>query len=104
MVSRAQLQQEWEQRLKEFHASGQTATAWCAANNVNLHQLWCWPRKLRAQRREDTKNVQWLSVNVNEPSPQEFTLVVQVCSTPGSHQRGSSPTLRCNQPFFMRAA
>ena len=78
-MSRAQLQQEWKQRLKEFHASGETATAWCSARNLNLHQFWYWSRKLRAQRHEDTtRKVQWLSVSVKEPSPQESTLVVQV--------------------------
>ena len=34
-----QLRQEWEERLAAYHASGQSARAWCESNGVKLHQL-----------------------------------------------------------------
>lgn len=41
MTKSEQLQrrQEWEEQLAAYHASGQSARAWCEANGVKLHQL-----------------------------------------------------------------
>jgi hypothetical protein len=39
--------QIWETRIKAFQASGQTAVAWCEANEVNRRQLYSWiPKSL----------------------------------------------------------
>ena len=93
-MSKTDLQQEWEQRLNEFRASGETATAWCAARNINLSRFWYWSRKLRIQRQEHaTEKIQWLSVRMDEPSSKENTLTVQVGSARIEVRSGFNPTL-----------
>lgn len=42
------LRQEWEQRLAAFHACGQSSSAWCAQQHVNLQQFHYWKRKFAA--------------------------------------------------------
>jgi len=39
------LRQIWETRIADFLASGQSGAAWCAANDLKVHQLWYWLRK-----------------------------------------------------------
>lgn len=94
-MSRTELQQEWEQRLKEFRASGKTAKAWCAAREIKLNRFWYWSRKLRTQNQKDSsaEEVQWLSVQMDEPPLQETTLTVQVGNVSIEVKPGFNPTL-----------
>ncbi|MDI3538260.1 MAG: hypothetical protein PWQ13_283 [Bacillota bacterium] len=39
-MTKAELRQEWERRIAEYRASGQSAKEWCAAHNVTPRQLW----------------------------------------------------------------
>jgi hypothetical protein len=39
MGNQKEKRQIWETRIKAFQASGQTAVAWCEANEVNRWQL-----------------------------------------------------------------
>jgi len=93
-MSKTDLQQEWEQRLNEFRASGETATAWCAARNINLSRFWYWSRKLRTQlQKHATEEIQWLSVRMEEPSSKENSLTVQVGNVRIEVRSGFNPTL-----------
>lgn len=66
-MSRMELHQEWERRMDAFRASGQSARAWCAAQDIHLHRFWYWARKLRTQRQtESIEPIQWLTVTMNE--------------------------------------
>lgn len=92
-MSRTDLQQEWAQRLKEFHASGETATAWCTARNINLHRFWYWSRKLRTQNQnQSSAEIRWLSVRMDESSLED-TLIVQVGHVRIEVKPGFNPTL-----------
>ncbi len=92
-MSRTDLQQEWAQRLKEFRASGETATTWCAARNINLHRFWYWSRKLRTQNQvQSSEEIRWLSVRMDEPSLED-TLTVQVGNVHIEVKPGFNPTL-----------
>ena len=68
-------------RLAEFESSGQTATAWCAAQGINIHRFRYWSSKLRGNRRKPAnREIRWLSVETEsstEPSGNE-ALIVQV--------------------------
>lgn len=33
------LRNEWEKRIADYKASGKSGAAWCADNNVNVHQF-----------------------------------------------------------------
>ncbi|MGY0219169.1 IS66 family insertion sequence element accessory protein TnpA [Endozoicomonadaceae bacterium StTr2] len=46
---RAKLKLLWEQRLKEWKASGLSQVEWCRQQNLNAHQLTYWKLKLQTQ-------------------------------------------------------
>lgn|SRR5690606_29544872 len=56
----------WKSRVDEFRASGQTATAWCAAQNLKVHQLRYWLRKFKSEHESEKMQTQWLSVEFGE--------------------------------------
>lgn len=56
----------WESRVAEFKASGQSATAWCAAQNLKTHQLRYWLRKFKSEHESEQKQTQWLSVEIGD--------------------------------------
>lgn len=67
---RSDLRAAWQERITAFRASGQTAAAWCAAQQLKEHQLWYWIRRFRSTTSE-------------QPSPSKF-LSVQVCESSAS--------------------
>ena len=69
-MSRIELRSQWERRICEFRASGQTATVWCASHDINLHQFRYWTRKFPARRPSESASpvVRWLSVKMDEPT------------------------------------
>jgi hypothetical protein len=50
----------WAARVAEFKASGQSVLAWCAANDLKIHQLRYWLRK----EKQDSAKSTWLSLNL----------------------------------------
>ncbi|MDE3840857.1 IS66 family insertion sequence hypothetical protein [Bacillus methanolicus] len=65
-MSRAELRKEWELRITEFRASGQTQSKWCADNNVKLHQLKYWLKKIENTNRISTPSTNWVSITMDE--------------------------------------
>lgn len=61
-VERRQL---WESRIAAFRASGQKATEWCAAEQINRRQLYNWMRRLDNER-PDGRSGSWLTVKVDQ--------------------------------------
>ena len=55
--------QLWKERVAAFKESGQSARAWCAANNLKEHQLKYWSDKYSVKEESVT---QWVSVNVEK--------------------------------------
>jgi hypothetical protein len=47
-MAREEIRMKWEARIAAFHASGEKATNWCKANQVNRRQLYSWMKKLDA--------------------------------------------------------
>ena len=45
-MTRAEVQQKWERCVAAFLASGERATSWCKANEVNRRQLYTWTKRL----------------------------------------------------------
>jgi len=66
-MTKAELRREWEERVAAFRASGQTGAAWCAANNIKPHQLWCWVRRVKETSASTGSPSGWLPVEVAEP-------------------------------------
>lgn len=73
---------EWETKIADFQSSGQTMSAWCATNNLKVHQLKYWLGKQRNQNQPTTKTAQWLSLEIKDPviERKELPLLVKVGS------------------------
>jgi len=95
-MTKAELRQEWSSRVADFKASGQSASAWCAAHDLPPHQLWYW---LRKHKNIDTPTMmpsQWLSVELGEPKPssaQGSALLVRVGQATVEVKPGFNPAL-----------
>ena len=55
----------WKDRVAAFKKSGQSARAWCAANNLKDYQLHYWLKKYDSTEKEAPSS-QWISVEVEE--------------------------------------
>lgn len=91
------LRQTWIERVSEFHASGQTQTAWCRANQVPVRQLRYWLRKFSLQGPgSNSPTPAWVSIELddskNEVSSQ-VGLAVRVGSAVIEVQEGFNPSL-----------
>lgn len=94
MASRTELRQEWEKRLEDFQASGQTATAWCSEHGIHMHRFWYWSRKLRTSLVEKSgERVRWLSVELNESAIGTDFLTIQVGRARIEVHEGFNPML-----------
>lgn len=69
-----ELREEWRKLIGEYRASGQSATAWCAAKGIKTNRLYYWLAQLepsrKAKKPTEISN-QWLPVMVNDHNPVE---------------------------------
>ncbi|WP_029192853.1 IS66 family insertion sequence element accessory protein TnpA [Paenibacillus harenae] len=47
-MGREEIRVKWEARIQAFRASGEKATQWCKANQINRRQLYAWIKRLDA--------------------------------------------------------
>lgn len=95
-MSRTELRREWERRIVTFRASGKSAPAWCAAENVDLHRLRYWLRQFPKSHSSVSaaKKVQWLSVRADETvAVQDAGLVVRIGHASIEVRQGCNLTL-----------
>jgi len=64
----------WKARIAEYKSSGQSASTWCAAHNLNPRQLWYWLRKEK-QGTSETTALSWLPVKLNDENHHKSLLV-----------------------------
>lgn len=85
----------WESRIAEFKASGQTAKAWCAAQELKVHQLYYWFRKFKSENKYVEKELQWLSVEIGalETTEPQEALPIRVGKATIEVRRGFDPQL-----------
>jgi hypothetical protein len=69
MMTRAALRAEWQTRLTDYYHSGLSATAWCAAHDVKLHQLQYWTRRLALPEAGAPADLQWAPMTVVGEAP-----------------------------------
>lgn len=61
------LREAWQERVSEFHASGQTQTAWCETNQIPVRQLRYWLRKFSHQKSSgDSSGTTWAPLQLND--------------------------------------
>ncbi len=91
---RQKLRKEWESRVVEYQASGQSGSAWCAANNLKSGQLWYWVNKLKQEEAKDSPATKWVPLEVRESSDgSEKSLIIKVGQAVIEVKPGFDPTL-----------
>lgn len=95
-MTKAELKKEWEARVAAFKASGQSTSAWCAAHDLQPHQLRYWLRKHKNINKPTVMPSQWLSVELGELEPnsaQGIALLVRVGQATVEVKPGFNPAL-----------
>ena len=73
--ARQKLRREWETRIAEYQASGQSVREWCAANGIKPGRLWYHLRRCRERCQEkagkETMAPMWLQATLTGPAPEE---------------------------------
>jgi hypothetical protein len=93
-MSKSELRTEWEQRISDFIASGQSASKWCATNEINIHQFWYWKRRLKDLQDQVTGSSKWLSIEMDDSTETPSnTLIVRVGQSSVEVKSGFDPNL-----------
>lgn len=80
-MNKAEKRKEWEERIAQYRASGQSVREWCAANNVKPERLWYWLRQYKTENDTCLRQPnQWLPVKVSDHLPMEkdSALIIKV--------------------------
>jgi hypothetical protein len=65
-MTKTDLQKEWKRRIALFKASGQSQLAWCRSNDLSVHQLRYWLKKLnQTQPKSKMPQTNWLQVSLD---------------------------------------
>lgn len=81
-MSKTELQEEWERRVDIFLESGQTQTKWCEDNDLGVHQLKYWLKKLGKSKPRSQSTTQWLPVALEKPTQDNNeTLLIKIGET-----------------------
>lgn len=60
------IKKEWEAHIQDFKESGLSKAAWCQKQNLPVHRLYYWLKKLSPQVKDpnESKRTKWISMNV----------------------------------------
>lgn len=96
-MANTDLRNEWEKRIADYKASGKSGAAWCADNNVNVHQFYYWIRRFKSNESTEAQSSKWLSLEVNNQSEIESgNLLVRVGEVEIEVQSGYNEDLLLN--------
>jgi len=87
------LQKIWTKRIAAYRASGQTMKAWCAEQNLTVHQLKYWLYKAQRQHNPAAASATFRAVAITAPEPETEPLWVQVGSARIVVRPGFEPQL-----------
>ena len=87
--------EEWQKRVTEFRASGQSVKAWCEAHGIKRKRMYHWLRELPASPASEVAPSQWLPVAVSGDQRQvpESDLVIRVGDATVEVRPGFDPAL-----------
>lgn len=76
----AEKRQRWASRVAAFKASNQSASAWCAAQDVNVSQLYYWINKFKSKDEPAAADppAQWLEVGEADEHRQTGVLHIKM--------------------------
>lgn len=95
-MDKIELRKVWEQRIKEFKASGQNQTKWCASHDLNIHQLRYWIRKFNSSDTVESQNVSnsnWVPIAIDEQIGTRSYLSVKIGEVTIEIKPGYDPAL-----------
>lgn len=89
-MKQEQLRKLWEQRIKDFEDSNITMKAWCEVNQLKIHQLHYWRRKLKNNNEIQTPAL--IPIDFNQMN-QDTLVKLQVGSISIEVKPGFNPAL-----------
>jgi hypothetical protein len=93
-MSKTEIRKEWERRIAVFRASGQTQSKWCSVNDLKLHQLKYWIKKIENTNSKPETPTKWVPVAMDEPSQElNETLMIKVGQASIEVKPGFNPSL-----------
>jgi hypothetical protein len=92
-IPKLELRKEWEQRIADYKASGQTQVQWCESNHISIHQFRYWSKRIKDHHIKETDSL-WVPVVIEEPkSERGESLQIKVGSVSIEVNPGFNPTL-----------
>jgi hypothetical protein len=67
--------EEWNKRISDFRASGQSMKSWCEENKVTPRRMYYWMSKLNTKK-VTGDSITWMPIAINEPA--ECGLKIQI--------------------------
>lgn len=58
---------QWLKKIEDFKSSEKTKVAWCKEKNISISTFNYWNKKFKKESKQENKNVDWISINPNEP-------------------------------------
>lgn len=79
-MSKEEQRKEWELRVTEFKASGQSQAAWCREKKINLKNFNYWYRKFKNNSEQQKKSTSWipLEAGVSVKKRQESKMNIRI--------------------------
>lgn len=65
-MSKDEKRKLWEHRIADFQSSGQTQMKWCEINQISIHQLKYWLKKVSETPSKNDAHSKWIPVTVNQ--------------------------------------
>lgn len=75
-MPKTDLHKEWEIRIAEFRSSGLTQAKWCEMNQIKLHQLRYWLRKI--ERNSASSSTAWVPLTIEGSFESKDTLHIKI--------------------------
>lgn len=76
----------WEQRLKDYKASGLTIKSWCEVNEIKVHQFYYWKRKFKKKSEIKPSFIPIDLSHMNESDDSSLKVKIELEIKPGANQ------------------
>lgn len=72
------LQNEWEQRILDYHHSGLSIVAWCREHSLPVSRFYYWRRRLNLKPKTNNAAVKWLPLDVKTSIGDPKSVIIHV--------------------------
>lgn len=77
-MNKTPLEQEWDERIANYKASGLSAREWCNLHEMKIHQLHYWLRKDKTTKEKQalaSASTKWLPLSLIQENPSDMLIV-----------------------------